>query len=58
MLFAVMHLLLHRLVRLLANSSKDLKGDVEVVVLRHQLMVLSATWPSVFAVATSCSWPR
>jgi hypothetical protein len=45
-LFAVMYLLLRRLVRLLANSSKDLKGDVEVVVLRHQLMVLSATSPS------------
>jgi hypothetical protein len=45
-LFAVMYLLLHRHVRLLANSSKDLKGDVEVVVLRHQQMVLSATWPS------------
>jgi hypothetical protein len=45
-LFSVMYLLLHRLVRLLANSSKDLKGDVKVVVLRHQQMVLSATWPS------------
>jgi hypothetical protein len=42
-LFSVMYLLLHRLVRRLANSSKDLKGDVEVVVLRHQQMVLSAT---------------
>jgi len=38
-LFTVMYLLLRRLVRLLANSSKDLKGDVEVVVLRHQLMI-------------------
>ena len=46
MLFAVMCLLLRRLVRLLANSSKYLKGDGEVVVLRLQLMVLSATWPS------------
>lgn len=46
MLFDVMYLLLHRLVRLLANSSKDLKGDVKVVVLRHQEMVPSATWPS------------
>lgn len=45
-LFSVMYLLLHRLVRLLANTSKDLKGDVKVVVLRHQQMVLSATWPS------------
>jgi hypothetical protein len=45
-----MYLLLRRLVRLLANSSKDLKGDVEVVV---PLMVLSATWTvRVFAVAT------
>jgi len=46
-LFAVVYLLLRRLVRLLANSSKDLKGDVEVVVLRHQLMVLrteASTW--------------
>jgi hypothetical protein len=34
-----MYLLLRRLVRLLANSSKDLKRDVEVAVLRHQLMV-------------------
>lgn len=40
MLFALMYLLLRRLVRLLANSSDDLNGDVEVVVLRHQLMVL------------------
>lgn len=38
-LFTVMYLLLRRLVRQLANSSKDLKRDVEVVVLRHQLMV-------------------
>jgi hypothetical protein len=48
-LFAVMYLLLRRLVRLLASSSKDLKDDVEVVVLRHQQMVLSATWPSASA---------
>jgi hypothetical protein len=40
-LFAVVYLLRRRLVRLLANSSKDLIGDVEVVVLRHQLMVQS-----------------
>jgi hypothetical protein len=38
-LFAVQYPLLRRLLRLLATS-KDLKGDVEVVVLRHQLMVL------------------
>jgi putative transposase len=38
-LFALMYLLLRRLVRLFANSSDDLNSD-EVVVLRHQLMVL------------------
>jgi hypothetical protein len=54
-----MYLLLHRLVRLLANSSKDLKGDVEVVVLRHQQMVPKRhVAVRVFAIATSCSWPR
>ena len=40
MLFALIYLLLRHLVRLLANSSNDLKSEVEVVVLRHQLMVL------------------
>jgi hypothetical protein len=35
-LFALMYLLLRRLVRLLANSYNDLNSDVEVVVLRHQ----------------------
>jgi putative transposase len=40
-LFALMYLLLRRLVRLLTNSSNDLNSDVEVVVLRHQLVVLS-----------------
>jgi hypothetical protein len=39
-LFALMYLLLRRLVRLLTTSN-DLNGDVEVVVLRHQLLVLS-----------------
>jgi len=39
-LFALMCLLLRRVVRLLANPSNDLNSDVEVVVLRHQLMVL------------------
>lgn len=56
--FAVMYLLLRRLVRLLANSSKDLKGDVEVVVLRHQRWSKRHVAVRVFAVATSCSWPR
>jgi len=39
-LFALVYLMLRRVVRLLAGSSGDLDGDVEVVVLRHQLMVL------------------
>lgn len=40
MVFALVYLLLRRLVRLLAGSIGDLTSDVEVVVLRHQLMVL------------------
>ena len=40
MLFTLKYLLLGRLVRLLGNSSNDLSSDVEVMVLRHQLMVL------------------
>jgi len=39
-LLALVYLLLRRLVRLLAGSSDDLNGDVELIVLRHQLMVL------------------
>jgi hypothetical protein len=39
-LFTLKYLLLGRLVRLLGNSSNDLSSDVEVMVLRHQLMVL------------------
>jgi putative transposase len=39
-LFALVYLMLRRVLRLLAGSSGDLDGDVEVVVLRHQLMVL------------------
>ena len=41
MLFALVYLLLRRVVRLLASSSNELNSDVEVVVLRHQLRVLS-----------------
>ncbi len=40
MVFALVYLLLRRLVRLLAGGVGDLTSDVEVVVLRHQLMVL------------------
>lgn len=40
MLFAFAYLLLRRVVRLFARSSYDLNTDLEVVVLRHQLMVL------------------
>jgi hypothetical protein len=40
-LFAFAYLLMRRVVRLLARSSCDLNSDLEVVVLRHQLMVLT-----------------
>ena len=40
MLFALAYLLLRRLFQLVASSSSHLNSDVEVVVLRHQLMVL------------------
>jgi putative transposase len=39
-LFAIAYLLLRHLVDLVAGSSNHLKSDVEVAVLRHQLMVL------------------
>lgn len=40
MLFALAYLLLHRVVRLIAGSSNErLSTEVELVVLRHQLMV-------------------
>jgi putative transposase len=39
-LFAFAYALLRRLVRLLANSSTDPNSEAEVVVLRHQLMIL------------------
>jgi hypothetical protein len=38
--FALIYLLLRRLVQLVADSSNRLDSDVEVVVLRHQLRVL------------------
>ena len=40
MLFGFAYLLLRRLLQLLTDSSNDLPRDIEVVVLRHQLMVL------------------
>jgi putative transposase len=39
-LFALVYLLLRRLVQLVAGSSNHLNSDVEVVVLRHQLRIL------------------
>jgi putative transposase len=39
-LFALLYLLLRRVVRLIAGSSNDLDRDIELTVLRHQLMVL------------------
>jgi hypothetical protein len=38
--FALLYLLLRRVVRLIVGSSNDLDHDIELVVLRHQLMVL------------------
>ena len=40
MFLSLVDLLLRRLVRLLAGPSDDLNSEVEVLVLRHQLMVL------------------
>lgn len=40
MLVALVYLFLRRVVQLVAGSSNHLDADVEVVVLRHQLMVL------------------
>jgi hypothetical protein len=41
MLFALVYLLLRRVVRLVIGSSNELMNtEIEVVVLRHQLMVL------------------
>jgi hypothetical protein len=58
-LFALAYVLLRRLVQLVAGSSNQLNCDMEVVVLRHKLMVSSARWTAhVFAVAIGCSWPR
>src|SRR6266498_679975 len=39
-LFALLYLLLRRVVRLIAGSSNDLDRDIELAVLRHELMVL------------------
>ena len=40
MLFALLYFLLRRVVRLIAGSTNDLDRDIELAVLRHQLMVL------------------
>jgi putative transposase len=40
MLFAVLYLLLRRLVGLAGGSAEDRQNDIEVLVLRHQLAVL------------------
>jgi hypothetical protein len=58
-LFALLYLLLRRVVRLIAGSSNDLDRDIELTVLRRQLMVLSARSAGRdFAAATGCSWQR
>ncbi len=41
MLFALIYLLLRRALRLAAGSASDLHNDIEIVVLRHQLAVLT-----------------
>jgi len=41
MLFAVVYLELRRLVGLAGGSAEDRHSDIEVLVLRHQLAVLS-----------------
>jgi putative transposase len=45
--FALIYLLLRRLVGLIAGPSNDLHNDIEILVLRHQLMVLKrqVRWP-------------
>ena len=60
MLFALVYLLLRRLVQRITGSPKQLlETEVEVVVLRHQLKVLQRQLGRrAFAVAIGCSWPR
>ena len=41
MLFAVFYLMLRRLVALAGGSAEDRHSDIEVLVLRHQLAVLT-----------------
>jgi hypothetical protein len=58
-LVALVYLLLRRIARVVAGSPSDLNSDVEMVVLRHQLMVPGGRRGGrVFAIATVCSWPR
>ena len=40
MLFALLYLLLRRVLRLAAGSASDVHNDIELIVLRHQLAVL------------------
>lgn len=60
MLFALVYLLLRRLVRRITGSPNQLlETEVEVVVLRHQLKVIQRSLAGrAFAVAIGCSWPR
>jgi hypothetical protein len=59
-LFALVYLLLRRLVQSVSGSPKQLlETEVEVVVLRHQLRSSSASLADrASAVAIACSWPR
>ena len=59
MLFALAYLLLHRVVRLIAGSSNErLSTEVELVVLRHQLMVLKRQVGRPQLRRTGYSWLR
>jgi hypothetical protein len=58
-LFALLYLLLGRVVRLIAGSSNDLDRDIELAVLRDQLMVLKRHVAGRdYPAATGCSWQR